>query len=338
VTRAISKDPLSQIDRRSPEAIQDLARELSRPFVIHPSLRKFLHSVFFNQLIMEAPDNVAAMIYEIYSGAGTEAPSVAVAEMRAFVRRIAAESAKWCWPLGRPYLQNDGITLADLCALADDRSRTRDFVSHCSDFIYFRVSRGSALCRVYANVKFAFVHDVMARLLDYVVTTNDHGVRDFKITGPGKSQSRKDNLVVYCSTWDAAENLARAATQSPRLYNRAVPGMTTKILSNVGVSTGAEPTWQATGMGGPNFQKQGDALKEEQEKAAREKRPVDPWRHDPTSYSAQSFGSLRCEAIAAAIHNFNANKKLLGNTFEQFQRFVAVAFRGVGLNPAEPGK
>jgi hypothetical protein len=47
--------------------------------------------------------------------------------------------------------------------------------------------------------------------------------------------------------------------------------------------------------------------------------------------------SIQDTTIAAAIINFNANTDLVGDTFDDSVKFVAVAFRGYGFDTARPG-
>lgn len=84
--------------------------------------------------------------------------------------------------------------------------------------------------------------------------------------------------------------------------------MTSKIAN--GIALGAEPAPQATGFS-----------------------------NNPEGYpeSAQSFGSIRSQLIAAAILNYNENKDTFGASFNVFKQFIAVAFRCNGLDPAHPG-
>ena len=46
---------------------------------------------------------------------------------------------------------------------------------------------------------------------------------------------------------------------------------------------------------------------------------------------------MRSELIAAAILNFQENKGVLGDTYDVFKQMVAMAFKGYGLDPANPG-
>ncbi len=69
-------------------------------------------------------------------------------------------------------------------------------------------------------------------------------------------------------------------------------------------------------------------------------------QHKPGEETVQSFGSLRTEAIAGALYNFLEYRELHGvghnrllqhGGFETFKRFIAIAFRGVGLDPMRLG-
>src|SRR5262249_51694215 len=163
------------------------------------------------------------------------------------------------------------------------------------DFIYFSGPRGAAAVRVYANAKPEHVPAVITRLLRYVQTTPNHGILDFKVAGPAVIRSRKDTIVGYCATRPAAEALAKLLAGERSHFNASFPALTTPIEGGVGISLGAEPKWEGTGMSEPKFEKKGVEKAQEIRYAKRMNRAPDLRRHDAESYNAQSFGSMRSE-------------------------------------------
>lgn len=136
-------------------------------------------------------------------------------------------------------------------------------------------------------------------------------VGSFKICGPGGA--RVDSVVIYCKSKEAAEGIAAHMAELIKQgaltsTNQVVPAMTTRIAP--GVSIGAEPGQQATKLGAK--------LKEYGE-------------------ADQSFGTIRSELIAGAIFTYQDNRRSLGDTFKTFKQFVAIAFKGYGLDASRPG-
>jgi hypothetical protein len=131
-----------------------------------------------------------------------------------------------------------------------------------------------------------------------------------KIAGPRTLGSRSDGILVYCPTRgiaDAVCNVLKGADDS--WFNPETPRLTEKPtdldLQVVGVSIAQEPPQIAVGL---------------------------------RKTSKQSFGSLRCELIAAALMEaeFDARIEYTSRDFTAFCKRVAQAFRGYGLDPNSP--
>lgn len=163
--------------------------------------------------------------------------------------------------------------------------------------------------RVYVNIDFRSALDainIMLKLPGGVLQEID----SFKIAGPGANRS--DTFVIYCQTMMAANEIATAMVrainaQTLRSIDHSTPFMTWRI--GPGVSIGAEPKRQITGF-------------------------ASPWnKKDPHE---QSFGTIRSELIASAIMHYRENRRILGEGYPVFRQFVAIGFKGAGLDPAHP--
>ena len=189
-----------------------------------------------------------------------------------------------------------------------------------------RRSSGSRLRRVYANAKWNKLLEVIGKLLGYIKAhPANHGMSNFKIAGPAMAK-RADTMVIYCVNSNAADAIATLLLKLGDAFDMAVPEMTSRKDGRLGISTGAEPKWQATGLGphmGAKYENN-PALKAEHGEGS-------------AAYAPQSFGTVRCQAIAAAILNFQMNLDQVSDTFEWFCKFVSVAFTGLGLDPTNPG-
>ena len=234
------------------------------------------------------------------------------------------------------------LMLGDLCVgyakkmrLDSDPQLKEDFESLCADFIYFVVENKDITYRVYANVKFDSAIKVV-KYLKLIITHEPGYIIHFKVVGPDYFfGGRADTIVIYCENEHKADGIALALADEEGLrnaFNVEVPAMTKLASPGIGVSTGAEPEYQATGM-----QKRPGKLayKRNDLRGNPVWTPTNQWL--PEAQAGQSFGSIRSELIAMAILNFNENKGLVGfgDTFEVFKKFVAVAFRSYGLNPSE---
>jgi hypothetical protein len=287
----------------------DFARELSKPAIMDPSLQSFIQKIFQRHDLMAGPDDLAVKIYKIYNGEGLGDTPVSglYADWTRFVKEL------WYLvgldpQLSKGSLQFTKLPLQKLIEILEHNDRPKD--ACFKDFIYFNVQAGQPQARVYANAKFSHALPVFACLKDYIAATLDHGILALKLVGPAAIEARNDTFVIYCLTKAAADRLAARLVTLQGHFDADLPAMTTPVQGGVGVSTGAEPPQGEIGLG--------------------------PER--PEGYhGAQSFGGLRSELIAGAILNFNANKHIYGNGFEAFSKFVCVAFRGYGLDPARPG-
>ncbi len=279
-------------------------------------LERFLWRIFNNRPIMtERPqgENIAKDIYHIYmSNSGMNTVSNYQDN-----KRLVDEV--WEQVRNHRLLQNG--------ALQNERDRNdnpiflrgmHNFMKknqlaerYFYDFIYFQIERGEATYRLYLNVKMAFMARVVGHIKNYLDTTNNHGVKDFKLAGPASMSIRKDTIVCYCSSRDTARQLADQLIDLRDHFDSDVPAMTSKYAD--GMSFGAEPVSQATGFSAAKYS--GNAELE----------------------SRQSFGSIRSQLIAMAVVEYNANKHLFGETFLAFKQFVTVAFLSHGLSTRNPG-
>jgi type III HopA1-like effector protein len=294
-------------------AEKELREALKKPLSMHSSLTEFLRRAFGDRGLMAAPEDVDWKLYKLYNSpaksAGLESD---VPTLKKFVNELWSKLASAAGVRASGILQRNNKKFADLEQLANglvDPTSKIQFIEWCADFLYFRVGKGNVAVRLYANVLFDYGPDAMELLASYAAKTKDHGLVDMKIAGPAVLKMRSDVIVVYCSSKEAAQAAGAELLKQKSWLGTKCPEMTTPITSGLGLSTGAEPDWQATGL-------KSDAS---------------------ISPKAQSFGTIRCELIAMAIHNFNANKGTMGSSFEVFQKFVQVAFLGYGLDPAQPG-
>jgi len=294
-------------------AEKELRAALSKPLSMHSSLTEFLRRVFGDKGLMAAPEDVDWKLYCLYNSpakaAGLESD---VPTLKKFINELWSKLASAGGIRASGIQQQTNKKFAEIeqmaNGLADPASKIA-FISQCTGFLYFRVAKGNVAVRLYANVLFDHGPDAMALLATYAGKTKDHGLVDFKIAAPAILKSMSDVIVVYCSSKEAAQAAGAELLKQKSWLGTKCPEMTSPITSGLGLSTGAEPERQVTGM------KSDDQIPPE----------------------AQSFGTIRCELIAMAIHNFNANKGTMGSSFEVFQKFVQVAFLGYGLDPAKPG-
>lgn len=245
--------------------------------------------------------------------------------MRTFIEKLGGLKAKYPGVLEE--IKSQGYDLTPEGML---KHHGADFVRVCDDFIFsYPVNGGSAAIRVYANAKWDKLLDVIDKLLGRVKAhPTKHGMSNFKIAGPAMAK-RADTMVIYCVNAKAADAIAALLLKLHRVFDMAVPEMTSRKDGRLGISTGVEPKWQATGLG-PHMG------------AKYENNPRLQAEHGQGSaaYAPQNFGTVRCQAIAAAILNFQMNLELApANTskFDWFCKFVSVAFTGLGLDPTNPG-
>jgi hypothetical protein len=300
-------------------AEKELREALKKPLSMHSSLTEFLKRVFGDKSLMSAPEDVDWQLYKLYSSPAKAAgEEVDVPTMKTFVNNLWKQLGSAGSVRASGALQNYKKSLADLEQLANslvDPDSKVKFIRWCADFIYFRIASGPIAVRLYANVLLEHGPDAMELLATYASKTKNHGLVDYKIAGPAILKSRADTIVVYCSSKEAAQAAAAELLKNKSWLGTKCPELTTPVQAGLGLATGAEPEWQATGL-----------------------KSADPGVGvAKTNMKAQSFGTIRCELIAMAIHNFNANKGTVGSGFEVFQKFVQVAFEGYGLDAAAPG-
>ena len=297
-----------------------LKTEMRKPLVMADTLREFLKLIYQDRTIMSAKAvkgggiNLADQIYNVYSKAG---PNVS----QSFKKNVKYFRDIWAVVkshniLSQACLQYTGLPLKKLIANVDKYywywywmpKKMKE--KYYSDFIYFQIGRGIAKFRVYANVKATHVAKFVDFLKKEISGPHHGGVESFKVTGPGAISGRADAVVIYCTTKQVADTLANKLMKLKGYFNPQVPGMTSRVSAGIGIATGAEPAQQATGLGAK-----------------------------PKEYGedAQSFGTIRSELIAGAILNYNMNKHVYGEGFDVFCKFVQVAFKGYGLDSANPG-
>ena len=304
-------------------AEKELRAALKKPLSMHSSLTDFLRRIFALPGLMAAPEDVDYQLYKLYSSPAKDAGKESdVPTLKAFVNALWDKLAVAGGIRSTGHLQNYKKSLADLEQLAnglvDGESKIK-FVRWCGDFIYFKVQRAPIGVRLYVNVLMEYGPSCMKKLATYAATTKDHGgIIDFKIAGPAILKSRADTVVVYCTSKETAKALAAELLKYKAALGTKCPELTTPVADGIGLSIGAEPVWQATGLKSVDD-------------------PSDAKQLTPAKMKAQSFGTIRCQLIAMAIHNFNDNKAVFGSGFEVFQKFVQVAFEGYGLDAAQPG-
>lgn len=320
--------------------VQELKAKLNaaKTNELDQSLRTFLFDkIFIHSSLMfdqshrnhTNESTLARRLYSLYSTSGVslrerETQKEKQKEMLRFVENLkpAGLRAEYQSVLSSIRLQS-GMTLeAFLTAfLGTDFSNANardvfDKACHsCDDFIHFNLQgqRPKPTYRVYANVKYDKLIDVVRGVLEYIATaeakTPKKEIYKFKITTPAGARRRDDAMVIYCLGVNVAktiaawllEKLGRKLTGGD-IFNGPTPKMTQLI--GPGVAIGAEPKYQGTGLGGPDG-----------------------------NTTSQSFGTLRCQAIAAAILGFQEDPATVKN-FELFCKYVWVAFSEfVELNP-----
>ncbi len=307
---------------RSPSEIA-LRSELYKPYEMADTLTSFLQRVYAKPNIMSgdaskghesktlksgvkvlAPKgpSIADLVYSLYSSSGADGGGDYQVN-----KKVVADI--WKVVSADPVLKKGRLqyTKVSLKSLVEATQTMQPAGKYFTDFIYFDIG-GRPTTRVYLNAKIDCAAKVAKTVKDYISGNSEHGISAFKIVGPGAMAGRADTVVCYCKSKDKAQALGESLAKNKEFFNAEVPGMTSKIAN--GVALGAEPAPQATGFG-----------------------------NNPEGYpeSAQSFGSIRSQLIAAAIENYNANKHIFGSSFQVFKQFVAVAFRCNGLDPEHPG-
>lgn len=298
-------------DPRYLNPAQQLGMAMRQPIAVADELEQFLIKIFARKDLMETeaiPHNISIGIYKAYANIAVgvaQAPGIDV-----------LRAARGVWDLIRykvspTHLGNAFFQKAN-CPFLNEKVFGDDVyaLTLLSDFLYFQLHTGMAVCRVYLNVIFESMPSVVQTVLNLPPVLYNE-ITGFKTDGPGAS--RADSVVIYCKTRTAAEQvaavmLARIQDGTLRSSDQTVPAMTTRL--GAGVALGAEPRQQETAM-------------------------MQPVSGRPRT--AQSFGSIRSQAIAAAILSYRENRHILGGDYQVFRQFAAIAFRGFGLDPAAPG-
>jgi hypothetical protein len=323
---SVDKCPSRSVKLRINE--QNYLAALNQPVVMAPALLSFVRKIFNNTTIMNPKTSAkqrSDLIYALYSG--DDAVTGPQSDEKEIIKKIA-QIASVRNLLDKGAFQNTNLTLE--MAYNTLNAGGDIHADNYSDFLYFSgVGNGHIAVRLYLNVDVSSMAAMMELIAQYPQIKPNHGIRDFKLAGPRAAVGRADTFVIYCVSPEAARQLAvhLVKTAGKSGFKNAVPEMTTRLEQDLGVSIGAEPKWQGTGM---SFDKSAYN--------AYRKRHFS--REDARRYAeiGQSFGSIRSQLIAMAIENYHDNKsRLNGSDFERFQKFVSVAFKGYGLDPAKPG-
>jgi hypothetical protein len=342
--RARSNALSGPADPRNPDTQKIFQLQLANAKPIADSLRSFLLKVYAKKSLMtdqsiqkwpigpdgkpvspqsrDFGDTLSDKLYALYT-AEAKVPSGRTEEdMRKIIQSLQLLETKYSSALAGVQSQNYKLDFDGMLKYTG-----ADFITVCGDFIFFfPVGGGRAAIRVYANAKYGRITEVIEALLAWVkANPAKHGLANFKIAGPAMPK-RSDTMVIYCVNTQAADLISELLLGLPDCFDMAVPEMTSRKHGTIGISTGAEPNWQATGLGAH----MGEQYESNVQLQA---------RHGVggAAYAPQSFGTLRCQAIAAAILNFQMNLDQIRNTFDEFARFVSVAFTGMGLDPSNPG-
>lgn len=267
-------------------------------------------------------DTLADKIYDLYT-AETKSPSGRTEDgMRKLLQTLDTLAYQYASVLDSIVGQSYRWELDAILG-----TKGADFIALCNQFLFFIPRSGTgATVRVYANAKYEMIPDVVKTLLEYLkAQPASHGMANFKIAGPAMAK-RSDSIVIYCGSKQAADAVVKQLLPLGDHFNMAVPEMTSRQHDTIGISTGAEPSWQATGLGankGSAYENDADLRKRFGDGGA--------------AYAPQSFGTIRSQAIAAAILNFKDNLDSVNENLDTFARFVSVAFTGMGLDPTNPG-
>lgn len=300
------------VDGRAPiPALErDLRAQLMMPAVMAVELQAFLIQVYGNAAIMHArtePYQRTDGIYALYNAVAGGGHGADRREADQFIIDIADAAGT----VGLLHIGTFQYTKKRLFNAYTALMTGEEIDEGCyTDFILFgpMVAQAPAV-RIYLNVKFGSI-PALVELIGERWMHHHAPIHSYKVAGPDAAASRSDTIVVYMLDRDGANGLAGflADQQFSAHYNVAVPALTSRVAAGIGVSMGAEPAWQATGLG----------------------------RITQYGEKAQSFGSVRSQLISMAIENYLANPHY-PRSFDIFCRFVCIAFRSYGLNPQRPG-
>jgi len=293
---------------------------LRTPIHVANKLDKFLLKVFQSKdlmVLITEPEDLTMAIYERYAAMGNSAGKFKFFDV--------LDQAYNGWQTMNQSLH--GSIKAGACYQG-----TGIYLTKVDPRIFFKIPLAPQLSSLIKGfLRFPFNFKVMAEYRVYLNLTyesriqaviaaskasfRDHSeIYSMKIAGP--YADRADNVVIYCSTEKAAKNIAAAMrvridTGELTCASQTVPAMTKRFSPGIGISIGAEPKPQGTGLMAAS---------------------------DLDIYKTQSFGGLRSQIIAAAILNYRANLNALPDEYTVFRQLVAIGFKGHGLDPANPDK
>ncbi|GGF78168.1 hypothetical protein GCM10007301_42690 [Azorhizobium oxalatiphilum] len=203
------------------------------------------------------------------------------------------------------HLQHNRVALG-----AKDAGQMASNRDYGTDFVYYTPGcQGEGLLwRIYLNFEAEAASAILNHLWSVAKTFR---IQSFKISGPHSFHTRVDKIVIYVqvSHLDLLVANLRANAEAFRLKSPS-PGMTRPIIP--GLSIGVEPGMLNTGFGfDPSF--------------------------DPRQIERQSYGSIRCQLIAAALTQMHAVgeenpewAKRYRADKASFLKWVAIAFEGYG--------
>jgi len=315
-------------------------------------------------------ENAADMIYGIYNGT-SQAADVRTKKMVRWNHQLYHVCHNRCMP-GSPFLQgtaglvsNRDLPLSYLVENTPPLVNDVLYKKLCRYFIYShtRTPISGADFRVYGNVLPEYVHLLAGVLLEQVL---DCGITSFKFAGRASIEARCDSTVIYCGTRNHALRLAEIlATRYASWFGIQVPHMTKRLKPKVGVSVGAEPGNNLAAANPAAFRERYPRMDERDAEfrawlerlkplatgyhslskahamdhdLANKGKDGPGWKKQMMEERQMSFGTFRSQLLALAIDSYNANKQVYAEVpaFEFFKRCVAAAFRGWGLDPADP--
>lgn len=284
--------------------------------VLDRDLDLLVTKVFATPHLMVGTRETAQKLYHSYCVGETAcSESIGEGRMRQYVAGLFKVAAA-CPELAGAYLQDEvpcspderfGLGRLATCGHDWASADRASFRHRSQDFIYFPLAPGKPSWRVYANVKWTSMPTVLEAVGKHVHGVPEHGICSFKVAGAGAVGRRLDSMVIYCASDKTAADVSNMLRGLPtQCFDRPVPKLTRPVCN--GISIGANPTNFLTGFS---------------PRAEREER--------------QSFGTLRTEAITAAIYFFKLNAAPPANLIANFKHYVGSTFMACGLDPRVPG-